>query len=154
MGPGAGTAALPIPACCADPRTTGQTSAHSTAQSSPKAAQPAAAGQCADTMALAERPVSTMPRPGPQKISPPSAACPDATSRAMHQDDTLRNTTALATPAAARSHGQAPATGRAMPQVSSTVAARPQRVSGAPCQARAVRGASHGRAMQARAPAR
>ena len=105
-------------------------------------------------MALADKPVSTMPSPGPQKISPPSAAWPSATSRTMHHTETLRNTSALATPAANRSAGQAPGSGNAMPSVSSTVAASPQRASRTACHRCRARGATQGRAMQASAPIR
>ena len=147
------------PAAAADagmatPCSTGQMAAHSPTLSSPNTAQPAAAGHCSATMALADSPVSTMPSPGPQKINPPSAGWPSATSRSMHHTETFKNTSALATPAANRSAGQVPGSGNAMPSVSSTVAASPQRASRAACHRCRARGATQGSAMQASAPIR
>lgn len=85
-------------------------------------------------MALAARPVSAMPTPGPQKTSPPMDGRPSTVRRTMHQAATLSSTKALATPAAKRSSGQAPGSGSAMAAVSSTVATSPARASRAGCQ--------------------
>ena len=105
-------------------------------------------------MALADKPVSAMPRPGPLKISPPSAGCPSATRRNMHQAAILSSTTALATPAPNRNAAQAHGKGNAMASVSSTVAASPQRARRAGCQRWRALGATQGSAMQAKAPSR
>ncbi|MNY35865.1 hypothetical protein D3C86_1703020 [compost metagenome] len=66
----------------------------------------------------------------------------------------MRNTSALATPAAKRSAGHKVGRGNAMPKVSSTVATSPQRARRAACQTCRARGANHGSAMQASAPMR
>jgi len=156
---GAGTAAAPAsvaPAAGASlPRSTGHAKAASSAANMAKVAQPAAALQPAATIAPTGSPVTTMPSPGPQKISPPSAGCPSRARRAMHQLAVPRNTRALATPASNRKAGHTPGTGSASRAVNSAVATSPPRASAAlPGTRRGARRASQGSAMNNRAPAR
>ena len=143
------------PGCGANVR---HTPAPSTHASSANTAHPAAALHCAATMALADRPVSAMPSPGPQNTSPPTAGARSCARRAMHQLTVPRNTSALVMPASSRSAGQPAGQGSARPAVSSAVATSPARTS----QAFSVvmsrplprRRSSHGKAMYSSAPAR
>ncbi len=95
-------------------------------------------------MPLAMSPGRVIPSPGPQKMMPPSLACPSSLSRCRHQPAVKTNTSALAMPATKRSasHAGWPCS-TPMPAVSSTVATSPMRVS---------RAASPRTAMQASAP--
>ena len=73
-------------------RNTRQTAAHNSAASSAKTIHAAPACHCHETMALASRPLATMPAPGPANITPPRAAAWRAASCARHQPDDCTST--------------------------------------------------------------